>query len=371
MSFIDLCLDYRNSLLSNSKFQRFAAAFPLTRPLARSHTRELFDLCAGFVYSQVLSAFIETGLCKSLMQRQQTIEALSEELDLPLQATETLVRAGIALRLAERRSGGRIGAGPLGAVLANNRGISEMIAHHSHLYNDLSDPVGLLRGDAKDTELSNYWPYAKDGPRKALKNGDVTPYCRLMSASQDFIMREVLDAYPFDKHTSVLDIGGGEGVFLCEMARRYPDLELKLFDLPAVAELARQRIKENGIEDRATAVGGDFFSEPLPEGADIITLVRILHDHDDDAVIALLKSAREALGENGTLLIAEPMAGTRGAEASGDAYFGFYLFAMGSGRPRTIEENKALLKESGFGQITPFSTRTPLLTRLLTAKPAV
>ena len=42
-----------------------------------------------------------------------------------------------------------------------------------------------------------------------------------------------------------------------------------------------------------------------------------------------------ALPADGTLLLAEPMAGSRGAEPVGDAYFGFYLLAMGSGRPRT------------------------------------
>ena len=40
-----------------------------------------------------------------------------------------------------------------------------------------------------------------------------------------------------------------------------------------------------------------------------------------------------ALPPGGTLLLAEPMAGTPGAEPVGDAYFGFYLLAMGSGRP--------------------------------------
>ena len=54
--------------------------------------------------------------------------------------------------------------------------------------------------------------------------------------------------------------------------------------------------------------------------------------------LAILTAIRKAIAPGGTLLIAEPMAGTRGAEASGDAYFGFYLLAMGQGRPRTVDE---------------------------------
>jgi demethylspheroidene O-methyltransferase len=56
----------RNRLLASPGFQRWAAAFPLTRPVARRHTRELFDLVAGFVYSQVLAACVALDLFEDL-----------------------------------------------------------------------------------------------------------------------------------------------------------------------------------------------------------------------------------------------------------------------------------------------------------------
>jgi demethylspheroidene O-methyltransferase len=95
--------------------------------------------------------------------------------------------------------------------------------------------------------------------------------------------------------------------------------------------------------------------------------VRVLHDHDDDVVLALLRKARAALPPGGRLLIAEPMSGTRGAEPAGDAYFGFYLLAMGRGRPRTPAELQAMLVEAGFARSRLLGTHTPLLTRVLVA----
>jgi demethylspheroidene O-methyltransferase len=103
-------------------------------------------------------------------------------------------------------------------------------------------------------------------------------------------------------------------------------------------------------------------------GADIISLVRVLHDHDDDVVQALLGRVRAALPKAGRVLIAEPMAGTAGAEPMGGAYFGFYLLAMGRGRPRRPDELAAMLTAAGFAAPRLLPTDTPLLTRLMQAE---
>ena len=95
----------------------------------------------------------------------------------------------------------------------------------------------------------------------------------------------------------------------------------------------------------------------------------MLHDHDDHAALALLRAARAALAPGGRLLIAEPMAGTRGAAASGDAYFGFYLLAMGRGRPRRPEVIAAMLRTAGFSRSRLLRTRVPLVTRVMIAVP--
>jgi demethylspheroidene O-methyltransferase len=59
---MDRILAWRDGLLQSPRFRRRAAAFPLTRPIARHHARSLFDLVAGFVYSQVLLACVQLRL---------------------------------------------------------------------------------------------------------------------------------------------------------------------------------------------------------------------------------------------------------------------------------------------------------------------
>jgi demethylspheroidene O-methyltransferase len=359
---------WRDRLLSSARFQRFAVVFPLTRPIARRRARALFDIVAGFVYSQVLFACVRLHLFEVLAAGPQTASALAARLALPEDGARRLLEAAAALRLAERHRDGRFGLGDLGAAMVGNPGIAAMVEHHAMLYADLRDPVALLRGEAGATALGAYWPYARAESPAAGEADGAGPYTALMAASQALVADEVLDAYRIGRHRCVLDIGGGDGSFLRAVARRAPGLQLKLFDLPPVAAVAEARFAAAGLRARAAVTGGSFLTDSLPSGADIAMLVRVLHDHDDDSVLAVLRAARRALPADGVLLIAEPMAETKGAEAVG-AYFGFYLLAMGSGRPRSPEALTALLEQAGFEHVRLLPTRRPLLARVITARP--
>ncbi|MGQ0700937.1 MAG: methyltransferase [Panacagrimonas sp.] len=354
---------------TSRQFRRWAAAFPLTRPIARRRAKQLFDLCAGFVYSQVLLACVRLRVFEILADGPQTAATMSPQLALTTDATARLLDAAVSLRLLVRRAGRRYALGPLGAPLVGNEALAAMIEHHSALYADLRDPVDLLRNDRRPGELASYWPYAGVEVPANLSAERVARYSALMSASQPLIADEVLDAYSLKSHRCLLDVGGGEGSFLVSVAARAPALKMMLFDLPAVAERARLRFGALGLSDRVSVHGGSFLSDSLPAGADIISLVRVLHDHDDDSVLNLLGAVRRALPDDGMLLIAEPMSETPGAETMGDAYFGFYLLAMGRGRPRTPARIGELLHEAGFDSGRLVATHLPIQTRLIVAGP--
>jgi demethylspheroidene O-methyltransferase len=360
--------EWRNRLLAQAGFQRWAAGFPMTRPVASRRARALFDLVAGFVYSQVLFACVRLGLLPMLADGPLDVPAVARRVALPEAGALRLLRAAATLDLVEPRAGGLYGLGAQGAALLGNPGISAMVEHHAMLYADLADPVALLRGEGGPTELSRYWSYAVADRAAGLSEEQVAAYSELMSASQALVAGDILDAYSLKRHSCLLDVGGGEGNFLRAAGERWPRLRLMLFDLPSVAERARERLSRAGLGDRATAIGGDLFHDNLPRGADLISLVRVVHDHDDHAAAAILRGVRRTLPPGGTLLLAEPMSATPGAEPVGDAYFGFYLLAMGSGRPRTPRELFRMLSDAGFQEIRLRRTRRPMLTRLVTAR---
>ena len=87
----DRLLGVRDKILSNAGFQRFAGRFALTRPIARQRATALFDLCAGFVYSQILLACVKLDLFEQLKRGPRGVDELAARLSLPVASTTALM----------------------------------------------------------------------------------------------------------------------------------------------------------------------------------------------------------------------------------------------------------------------------------------
>jgi len=365
-SLLDRVCSRRNSYVADPRFRAWAAASPLTRWVARRQARKLFDLAAGFVYSQVLAACVELRLFDRLRDGPVDRPSLAIAAGVPVETLRSLLDAAVALDLLRAEAGDRYALGSLGAAMIDNPAVTAMVEHHAVLYRDLADPVALLRSPRGSAGLAGYWPYAGAQDPALIPGEKVSAYTRLMASSQPLVTEDVLDALGIDRFRRLMDLGGGDGTFALAAARRSPALEVTVVDLPAVAERAQARFEAAGLGARGRALGADFRRDPLPGGADVATLVRVLHDHDDGDVRALLANLHAALAPGATVAVAEPLAATPGAEPVG-AYFALYLLAMGRGRPRNAAEIARLLGEAGFRDARAVATRMPLQTGLVLA----
>jgi demethylspheroidene O-methyltransferase len=332
---------------------------------------DLFDLCAGFVYSQILAACCALDLFRRLGEGPLSAIELAARHDLDPDAALRLLDAATAIGLTRRLPDGRFAPGRHGAAILGDPTIAPMVRHHALLYRDLADPLALFGRQRPATELARFWGYARAAAPDSLDPGAVDPYGRLMAATQPAVAEQVMGAHRLDRHAHLLDVGGGEGAFLAAVAAACPKLRLSLFDLPATVARAGAALTAQGLGDRVARVGGDFARDPLPPGADIATLVRVLLDHDDDTVVTLLTAVHRALAPGGTVLIAEPLGGDGAAGRVGDAYFGVYLLAMGGGRVRRFEAVAALLARAGFVDHRRRPTALPMLASVVTARKPV
>ncbi|MCR9123739.1 MAG: acetylserotonin O-methyltransferase [Phyllobacteriaceae bacterium] len=363
-SLADRIRAWRNRMIADPAFRRRARNWPVLRQITNRRANELFALTAGFVNSQVLLACVELDLFTALDGEPKDTAALARHMRLTGDAADRLLRAAEGIGLVTHTNDGRWTLDDHGAVLAHDAGISAMIRHHAAVYRDLADPVALLRDPPAETETSRFWSYV--GGTVGAEDG--AAYSELMRVSQTMVIQEVLDAYPMDKHGRLLDIGGGSGAFVTAAGERWPDLTLSLFDLPAVAETARQRLADSAIADRLTIHGGSFFDDPLPRDADCYALIRVLYDHDDPAALRILSAIHQAMDPGDTLIIGEPMAGDTPGARQVAAYFTLYLLAMRSGRCRAPDDIFALLRAAGFRHMRQHATRMPVVAGLVSAR---
>jgi demethylspheroidene O-methyltransferase len=329
----------------------------------------MFDLVAGFCHSQILQAIVKFNIPQMLLDEEMSPAALAHVCAVPIERMQVLLQGGVALGLLKTRKSGRVALTTRGAALAGVPGLQGMIAHHDVLYRDLADPVAFFRGETQ-TELADFWPYVF-GAGGATDPEVTATYSALMSDSQGLVAADTLSTISLKGVTHLMDVGGGTGAFLGAVAAQYPSLNLTLFDLPAVVPGAQQRFETLGCTGRTTIVPGSFRDDPLPEGADMISLVRVLYDHADATVKQLLGAVCSALPAGGRILISEPMTGGTHPERAGDAYFALYCMAMRTGRARSGAEIAALLEAAGFTDVVIAKSARPFVTSVVTAvKPA-
>jgi demethylspheroidene O-methyltransferase len=346
-------------LAGTPAFQTWASAMPGTRRLARNDGKALFDLVSGFVYSQILRAFVELDLPEHLRREPLPAWRLAARTRMDPRRMEVLCQGATAIGLLKRTRTGAYRLARLGAALPGVPGLSEMIRHHDVLYRDLQDPVRFLKGN-DETELARFWPYVFG--QSGTNDPDLAArYSRLMAESQTLVAEETLRVVNFDDTHRLMDVGGGTGAFLRAVRTQYPDLRLRLFDLPAVLESA-------DLPRGADAVGGSFRTDPLPPGADAISLVRVLYDHADETIKGLLASVYDALPAGGRVIVSEPMAGGENPTRPGDAYFAFYTMAMQTGCARSAAQICDLLAQAGFHEVEQLPTYRDFVTGVVVAR---
>jgi demethylspheroidene O-methyltransferase len=145
--------------LTSSTMYRWSVANPFTRWVTQRRARQVFDLMAGFVYSQVLLACVRLRILEAVAERPRSLDELAQWTHLPPAGLQRLLQSALALGLLNVRSQGRYGLGPLGAPVAGHAGIRAMIEHHAVLYQDMQDPVAMLQGPGQAGAMAQYWPY--------------------------------------------------------------------------------------------------------------------------------------------------------------------------------------------------------------------
>lgn len=331
----------------------------------RRQVRDLYTLCAGFAYSQTLRACVQLDIFGQIAGAPPgsglDIAVLAERVSVPEHRLLPLVEGACALGLLRWRADGSVGLSMNGAAVLADPGIAAMVAHHDLLYQDIADPAAFLR-DSAGAQMRDFWGYLDASPERAAAYSDV------MARSQAMVSRFILGALPLRAVERMADVGGGTGTFLRAVNARAPHIDLHLYDLSHVADLAESRNAAEGLADAITCHGQDFTSLTLQPDIDLVTLVRVMHDQNDPQAADLLARLHGQMRPGSRLVIAETFRETPGAEAIGASYFSMFLLGMGRGRLRSRAELYQLLAGAGFRQMREHRSAVPEVVRVISAR---
>ena len=155
----------------------------------------------------------------------------------------------------------------------------------------------------------------------------------------------------------VVDVGGGDGTNIIELARQWPHLRATVFDSPSVCEIAKKNIEASGFKDRLGTSPGECFTTPFPEEADCLLFCHFFTIWSEEKNRELLKKAHDSLPSGGKVTIFNMMqnddeTGPLSA-AIGSPYF--LTLATGAGMLYTWNEYETWTKKAGFSDVQRYT----------------
>ena len=176
-----------------------------------------------------------------------------------------------------------------------------------------------------------------------------------------FRAKDVVASIDLSDVKKALDLGGGPGTYSMELARH--GISVTLFDLPDTLVVSRKIIRESKEKD-IDFISGDYYSDDIGEGYDLVFISQIFHSMSVDESLALLEKSRNALNRHGRIAVHEFFLEKDRAHPVPGALFSVNMLVnTAAGRSYTAEEMKAWLKKAGFrGVKTKILGETVVLT---------
>ena len=126
------------------------------------------------------------------------------------------------------------------------------------------------------------------------------------------LLERIASGYRNDKEAldlgaarSLLDIGGGPGIYAIEFASRFPALEVTVLDSPESLEVARQNVDAAALTERIHLLPGDAFHTDLGGPYDAIFLSNVIHIYSAAENETLIRRCADSLSPGGQLWLKE------------------------------------------------------------------
>lgn len=117
---------------------------------------------------------------------------------------------------------------------------------------------------------------------------------------------DVAKAVDLSKHKTVVDLGGGSGVFSYALLRAYPLMQVTIAELAKSLPTIEEHFINKNKDKRLTTKAVDYNKDELPK-ADLYIMANVIHDHEPEKAKELLTKIHGALNPGGGVLIIDQL----------------------------------------------------------------
>jgi hypothetical protein len=257
---------------------------------------DLLELATGFQRSKTLFAAVDFALPTLLARRSLPLEEIAEPLGLHPLAADRFLHACVALGLVELVDGEYRNTALAETYLVRGKAayLGDLFARYDRtsyfVWTDLANRLRHWEPGATDDEV----PTDAD-------QGDAS--MRAQHSLARLVGHALGESYDFSRHETLLDLGGGSAAMAISICGVHERLGAVVFDLPAIAPVAEEYIREAGLSDRIRVESGNFKEDPLPAGFDVALLANLLSVSSEETNRALLARIHDALPSGGAVVL--------------------------------------------------------------------
>jgi predicted O-methyltransferase YrrM len=301
---------------------------------------QIIEMASGYQKSRIILTAFELDIFTAIGDGSLTSEAIAERINAKAGSTERLLNALCALGFLDKKEGcySNTEASSLYLVKGSEKYLSR-IGHMINLYRTWGTLTMAVQAGTSVTEREY-------DPVSLVRFIDAMHHRAKKSAG------ELVSHIDLTGVNTVLDMGGGSGVYSMAFVNAKPGLRAVVFDLPEVTALARNYIAENGLTDRITTLDGDYNRDDFGGGYDLVFMSAIVHINSFDDNVALVKKARRSLKGGGRIVIQDHiMAEDRTSPARGAIFALNMLVNTKGGDTYTEKEMREWLSRAGCAPI--------------------
>jgi len=309
-------------------------------------THEVGQLLGGWMATQVVRVLAELGIPDHLAAGPRTAAELADLAGAALDPLARLLSAAAVYGLVRRDSGRYALTGTGERLRADVPGSLRALAL-GFAAAPMWDALGRLGEVVRSGRPVDRG--APGGPWEYFeRNPDVAGmFARAMSDGTAVMVGQLRAAgYGLPAGTRrVVDVGGSRGTLLAYLLQTAPEAAGVLLDRAEALAEAPKVLADAGVSGRTELRPGNFFADVAP--GDVHVLSNILHDWDDAAARAILRSCHRA-GQPGGRLLVFTFLLTDSADPPHPPLMDLLMMTVEGGRERTLPELRALLASGGY-----------------------